>query len=265
MSVQTVVSSDAGSTLDMLDALASVVSTVVAAAALYWTARINLALRRQEQVNNIPRLYLDEYADGTFSSPIQMRDAGADVTLSTFKDARDHIRRSGKDAAARSRFLENSVKHETWENRVAYEFSLALQKLGASVFVGAIPLDFVLATGATRIIADWGYCHPLVERIRRDSPSVQNPRSGEHVEYHRRHGEWLAYVAAVWLHHTWSTAELTAFLDAVAPAGPGKGRERQQIKLIRDKLDSIQRVDGELLSDTTERQLRRILRRDDDG
>ncbi|HEX8832469.1 MAG TPA: hypothetical protein VF705_14940, partial [Longimicrobium sp.] len=71
----------------MLDALSTVVSSVVAAAALYATIRLSTALRRQEQLNNIPRLYLDDYTDGTLASPVQVPDMGVGATLSTFREA----------------------------------------------------------------------------------------------------------------------------------------------------------------------------------
>lgn len=266
MLVQALGSAESTSVLDVLDALSSIASTVVAAAALYATARLNTALRRQEQVNNIPRLFLDEYADGRLSRPVQVPDLGAGATVSTLREAREHIRCFASDPAAWEQFLAMTKIVGNWENRIAYEFSLALQKLGASVFVGAIPLDFVLATGATQIITDWGYCHQLVERIRTDSPISPGTRLGpaQQVGYHRRHAEWLAYVAAVWLHQTWRSVELTVFLNAAAPADPGKGRDSRQIALVRKKLLLIQEADRELLSDTTERQLRRILRSGED-
>lgn len=253
--------SEPGSALDILTAVSPIASAFVAAVAVMLTWRINSAMRRQEQVNNIPRLFLEEYVDAKIARPIQVPDTDGGTTLTTLQEARECVRCLARDRGAWEGFLERSRDERKWENRIAYEISLAIQKVGASVFVGAIPLDFVLATGATQIVSDWGYCHRLVQRIRDDFPPLEATRFylAKQVGYHRRHGEWLAYVAAIWLHQKWGSVELQQFLDATVPISPDKNRMNNQIAIIRERLDRIQQADQDILSDATAQQLKKIL------
>ena len=104
--------------------------------------------------------------------------------------------------AARQRVLEATIEQGTLENKVADEIALALERVGAMVMAGGIPLCYVLAQIAPRIVQDWGLCSKLVEEvIRQEKQPIYRPSrsSGNKIWFPRLHGQWLAYAAAIWL------------------------------------------------------------------
>lgn len=159
-----------------------------------------------EKTRNLPDFLGRDYLDRPLSSPLKI----GDEEVSNLKDARVFVReelrrKEGEtDEAARERFLNSTSAKGSWHNQYAHELSLELQRLGAMVLAGAIPVNLVLAFHGYSIIEDWGYCSKLVkDHIQRTtkSPTREVDIDGEKVTipFHRRHAEWLACAAAIYM------------------------------------------------------------------
>ena len=64
------------------------------------------------------------------------------------------------------------------------------------MFTGVLPARFFLALAADQVIEDWMLCEDWIAQYRR-LESVQDPTIGVH--FHRRHGEWLFLLSALWM------------------------------------------------------------------
>lgn len=119
-----------------------------------------------------------------------------------------------KDPAAwRSKCLANLPEDETDEallgnRRVADEIAHSLQHLGLSVFTGVVPLKLLLASNGDGLILDWLVVKNMVDDLRRSKGMYSMLVKSETVYARRRHAEWLALVAFLWLRKNWHYAEL---------------------------------------------------------
>ena len=84
----------------------------------------------------------------------------------------------------------------SWHNRVAYELAIALERIGISVFTGPIPANVFVALAADQVLEDWLLCRAWIKEYQSESPMAGG------VAFHRRHAEWLALLAALWMHRT---------------------------------------------------------------
>lgn len=125
--------------------------------------------------------------------------------------------------------------------------------------MGAVPLDAALATGAGLFVEDWMFCHARVRDLRANPESLTGVTGNEigAVGFDRRHGEWLACVAAVWLEHKYPGARLQRFYQSFARVEGDK--YMRDIERVRVRMERIEKFDGEILSDLTRRQMNRFL------
>lgn len=100
-------------------------------------------------------------------------------------------------------FKAESVDKREKANKMAYEISLALHYLGVAAASGAIPLRLLFVDQARVILLDWVFAESLVDSIRAIQQEAEERLPtiisvGERavsVPQHRRHGEWLALAA----------------------------------------------------------------------
>jgi hypothetical protein len=235
--------------------MAPILSALVALLAILFAFRFRREPSRAEQMKNISELFIKEYLDRAFPHPITIGQA----SVTTLKDARCLARaavapKNGETAGeSRKNFLSHTLDQSSWENKFAYELSLALEGVGAAVFAGALPLDFVLAVNADQIVEDWSYAEAFVnsENLRRrpDAPIPRRSSLQAVVFYHRRHAEWLVYVAGLWLSRNWiSGQEKRMAIDLSVPT-------------IRCRERAIRQMDKSLLASSTKSTLRRLIGR----
>lgn len=87
-------------------------------------------------------------------------------------------------------------------NRIAFYLAEALQLLGLACYTGDVALARVLVNLGDAIVDDWYVCERWVSTYR-SSQSLLNPGMRKDVAYHRRHGEWLALAAALYMYEKW--------------------------------------------------------------
>ena len=235
----------------VVTSLAALATAIVAYLALRATIRFRSELSLSEQIGNVPDLYVMEYLDRRFSVPLCV----GTQELHTLKEARaltkEEIKPKDNETPeqARERFL-NATLGSGWENKFAYELSLGVERAGAMVLAGAIPLQLVLALNGGQIVDDWMYCSRFIEKRLRNSQDAPTSRGhdAKNIYYHRRHGEWLAYAAAIWLFQKWEGGHLS---DLKATFG--------NVETMHKHEQELRRIDSELIPKATQNSLRRIL------
>lgn len=231
--------------------LAALATVAVTYLALRAAIRFRSELSLSEQISNVPDLYVKEYLDRQFSTPLFVDTQ----ELHTLKEARalakEEIKPRDNETPeqARERFL-NATLGSGWENKFAYELSLALERVGAMVLAGAIPLELVLAINGDQIVDDWMYCSRFIEKRLRNPQVAPTSRvhDTKNLYYHRRHGEWLAYAAAIWLFQKWEGGHLRD-LEATF----------ENVETMRKRERELRRIDSELIPEATQKSLRKIL------
>lgn len=91
--------------------------------------------------------------------------------------------------------MESAVDRPGWQNRLAFQVSVHMEQIGAAVMAGCVPAKLLLPILADQVVEDWMICSSFV-RSYRDREKVFHS-SG--VSYHRRHAEFLALLAALWM------------------------------------------------------------------
>ena len=188
-----------------LQTITAVVGTVIAlitlvAMLVYQARRVSAAMRTLEAQQaahaaaGIFQIVSSEYLDRQFTSTEPPDVDGKRVErMRDLKGRGQRLRRSNNDA-----WTEASTNGEKrgWENRLAYELSIALERIGIAVFTGVVPARFFLALAADQVIDDWMLCQNWITKYR-ESESVKDPKFG--VYYHRRHAEWLFLLCVLWM------------------------------------------------------------------
>lgn len=209
---------------------------IIAYITLLATIKFRSELSFPEQISNIPDILNEEYLKRQFSPPAKTNER----ELYNLKDARlliqDELKLKGDETLeqARDRFLTSTLQdfrdHDYyWQNKFAYEVSLGLEQVGIMILTGAIPLNLVLVLCAYQIIEDWGYCSILVkEKIRgNDAPIPKSQDYKESVVFHRRHGEWLAYAAAIYMYKNYSGERLNYLISLIGEIEKIKKHEKK--------------------------------------
>jgi hypothetical protein len=107
------------------------------------------------------------------------------------------------------------VNRDNWQNAVAHETAWVLEHLGAAVFSGALPLRLTLAISAGGIVNDWLLCRSWVRSYREEANAVSKLRATgtRTVNFNRRHAEWLALVATLWMRTSWHYPQADVVAD----------------------------------------------------
>jgi hypothetical protein len=177
--------------------IVAIVFTGVAALFAWLSARAareSASTARQSlDLSGITRFIAEEYESRRFDSiPIPGLEGP-----SSLKEVRLLALRQYEEDA--ERWDVESQVGNTWQNEVAYEIALMLEQIGVAVFTGLVPLRMVLALYGARFVKDWLLCRSWVRSYQDRAEMVSH-----HISYHRRHGEWLALVAAMWMDENWT-------------------------------------------------------------
>ena len=145
-------------------------------------------------------IVLSEYLDRGFSSTSPPEDAPK-VDGEPIQQMRE-LKRLAKYQKMQNEqaWKEASVsdKHP-WQNKLAFELSIALERIGIAVFTGVVPANVFLALAADQVLDDWSLCEAWVENHQMKE-DARDPEFGVH--FHRRHAEWLFLFSALWMCQT---------------------------------------------------------------
>ncbi len=227
--------------------IVSVGSLTMAILALLSTYQFRRELAYPEQASHIADLFIGLYLDRQFPTPV----VADGKTYTTLKQARESIRNRlrGKPLNEQKKLLdefrEATLNPDSWENSFAYELSLAQERVGAMVFTGVLPLETVLAINGYGIVEDWAYSSRLTEtHIRQPDDPVSVKGS---VPFQRRHAEWLACVASLYVSTHWRSQKQNLFIDYVGTRAS-----------ILEKESDLRQLEGFLLSSRTARSVDRL-------
>ena len=225
----------------LASALGALGSLLVSVYALTATLEFRRELAYPEQVSHIADLFIDLYLDLRFPAAVEV----GGKQYATVKQVRELIRGElrdeslGDQRAILDRFREASCYQGTWQNALAYELSLGLERVGAMVFTGVLPLETVLAVNASGFSEDWVYASRLIEQeIRQQGDPVS--KLGE-VSYARRHGEWLACVSALYMSKFWNSLREDLWASYLGSRPDILDKERR-IRMLEDFLVSPRAV-----------------------
>jgi hypothetical protein len=77
-----------------------------------------------------------------------------------------------------------SIENKRWA------LSVTLQRIALRVYVGVIPIQYVLANNGYQLLSDWSLVYDFVKSIRTKEGGVP---------YSRRHAEWFVLFSFIWL------------------------------------------------------------------
>lgn len=199
--------------------------------------RQRLSLR--EQIANVPEFIFKEYKNRELPSPLKANGK----EFKTLFDVRDILRgtlkvNSNSDLAEYKKIIYN-------------EISRALQNIGLVTLVGAIPIRLVLPDIAAVIAEDWNYCRDFVEKELREDKIILKKKkelTDKQIHFSRRHGEWLACAAVIYLHRRrWRGAKVDIIFK---PFGKIEDIEKREQELRENEPD---------LSKKTSKEIRKFL------
>ncbi|MBI5296598.1 MAG: hypothetical protein HY869_14060 [Chloroflexi bacterium] len=137
-------------------------------------------------------------------------------------------------------------KRNTWQNATAFEIGVALERLGAAAFSGLLPLQLLLALYGDSIVDDWLLCRSWIVSYRERESQIKNKQE---ISFYRRHAEWLALVAAVWLNNQWHYPNSTRLI-----------KEYGGLDKTKSLISSLVMADNRLMPDETLYQLNTLLK-----
>jgi hypothetical protein len=215
-----------------------------------------IALGLAEKTRSLPAFLGRDYLDRSLSSPLHIPYGDAYNLKDVRVFVRTELETRGNESREklRKRFINSTLEKGSWQNRYTHELSLELQRLGAMVLAGAIPVNLVLAFHGYSIIEDWGYCSPLLEcKIRGTKTPMREIDIDQKMEipFHRRHAEWLACAAAIYMSQYFKGGNLDELLLSFGNDMEGI-RERE--KAIRESETELK-----VIPDGTQREIRELL------
>jgi hypothetical protein len=149
--------------------------------------------RNQQAATAIFDILGDEYLDRSFKSRGDIRIDNK--TVSSVREAKRLARRKYEtrwadwDAAS-------DIDRDEWENHLAFELGVALERLGIAVFTGVVPVQVFLALAADQVLEDWILCRGWIRSYQKKHRVTDATGM---VTFHRRHAEWLVLLSALWM------------------------------------------------------------------
>lgn len=142
-----------------------------------------------------------------------------------------------------------SYNRKTPQNAIAYETAIALEMLGIAAFTGLIPLRLLLPEIGDVIIDDFLLSLSWI----RSYQALQNTYSSVgqtlKVPMHRRHAEWLALIAGLWMSKHWKSYEGVSKLQQVY----------KDVENMREWVVAISNADGNLMPKNVRDDLRDLV------
>lgn len=194
---------------DWINIGVAISSLIVSISSLVVSSYLILKHRRElsfsEHIANAPEFLYKEYINRELAKPITIDGQ----EYNTLREARNAItKRIGK----KERQGLTSIKDEAW-NEFTYQLSIALQNVGLMILAGAVPIKLVLPNVAGLIVEDWNLCSKIVEARRTVAPMLKTSKKlSAPIYFQRRHAEWLATAAAIYLYNYWEGEGLNEWL-----------------------------------------------------
>jgi hypothetical protein len=137
-------------------------------------------------------------------------------------------------------------------NRAVPEMAHCLQQIGLSTFLGAVPLPLVFAVIGDDIVLDWLIVQPHIAQLNEKQPILSRKNTRTPVLAKRRHAEWLATIAYLWLNSNWDCRNLHGgILQRMLEKIP----KSELVKRVKD----ITYADADLLSTSTTDSVKRLI------
>jgi len=171
----------------------------------------------------------------------------------SLREAKQHARKEYEQNPEKWDKASRRSNLGAWQNAVAFETAWVLENLGATVFSGALPLGIALAIVGDVVIDDWILCRSWVNSYREDEKAISQVQTTHTpgVHYHRRHAEWLALIATLWMTRHWRYPNC----DLIADWYGGKQNLPQKIR-------ALSRADGALMPQTVRHEVKSLTKID---
>lgn len=128
-----------------------------------------------------------------------------------------------------------------WENKLAFELSVALERIGIAVFSGALPISILLPLMADQIIDDWILCYQWIKSYR-EQERIYDAQAK--IPFHRRHAEWVVILSTLWMYKNYPKYEpLSIFAEKIVSKDELLPRFLDLCKSEVDILDSFTKRD----------------------
>lgn len=186
-------------------------------------------------IGSIVREYLEREFKATQPPEINGR------VVRALREVRQHAKKEYEQNPGEWDKASRRSNRGAWQNAVAFEIAWVLEHLGATAFSGALPLRIALAVVGDVVIDDWVLCRSWVKSYREDEKAIsqmQTTRTSS-ASYHRRHAEWLALVASLWMARHWHYPSC----DRVAEWYGGEQN-------LRETVQALSWADGALMPQT---------------
>lgn len=149
-------------------------------------------------------LILSEYLEREFKATEAPVIDGREVNI--LRDAKTEAMRQYEQDTRQWDQASDLSNQGAWQNRVAFETAWVLEHLGIAAFTGMVPLRVLLGLVGDAVIDDWLLCRSWVKSYRESQHAISQIGTSDtpNAHYHRRHAEWLALVATIWMSQHWS-------------------------------------------------------------
>jgi len=198
---------------------------------LYLNARYRTEPAYIQQIGNIYNFCIQEYQDKILNTEIAIHGS----RKASIREIRNEIKNEFTSKnITRKEFYDSTLKEGNWKNKAVYQISICLERIGLVVLIGGIPIGYILASNGYQIVQDWAYCKELVnKKLRLKSPVQKNYSNDDNknIYFIRRHGEWLAYAACVYMDKYWENnkynTELKEYLKEIGDIDQIKKQEKK--------------------------------------
>lgn len=193
------------------------ISSVAVSSYLVMKHRRELSL--SEQISNAPDFIYKEYINRSLERPIMI----CGRNCATLREARNAF----TDRLSKDEQKECFTETGEWSDFV-YQLSIALENLGLLILAGAVPIKLVFPNVAGLIVEDWNRCFE-VGGARRTRTIILKASSklSKPISFQRRHAEWLATAAKIYMHNHWEGAGVDELLKQTEDVKGLEKRERE--------------------------------------
>ena len=87
----------------------------------------------------------------------------------------------------------------THENNLAYELCIAISRIGLVALYGGFSVRLLFSITGDQLVEDWPLCYHWLSGYRKKEPLNFHPEGTVEIPFHRRHGECIALLAALWM------------------------------------------------------------------
>jgi len=165
---------------EILTILISIIALVVAIISILYKKKSLDIDNSRHNLSAIFDFISNEYLDRKFQSLNPVSIPEHDEPIERLRVAKQIALKSFKKNEKKWDKL-TSVDSKSWENKVAFETSISLERIGISVFSGALPIRLLLLLAADQILEDYILCHYWIKSYR----EREITKSKNDIDFHR--------------------------------------------------------------------------------